>query len=306
MRFLIGLITTILLTSLSVDTEAQLLNRLKKKAKDAAEQKAEEKLAEQVQRAAEQAVERSWNSIFGEWEADSTGGMRVPFTMSSNVNTEDSYSFQTITTMEVRSRDKNGKEEPPFIADMHFSDDGTYTGTKFSSQEMEKQEGDLFIIYDFTNEAMVMLMENEDNKFSFGYKWDQYIMEDDSIAQDETNWDELEEWRGYEKIGNKNIMGYACDGYRSESDDETVEVWVTRDAGLGMTQLFKAHTNAKQMRGKVPDEYPYGMVMEMKNENHNSGEQVTMTVTDIKKNENITYTMADYPPMSLGKNSSEK
>jgi predicted Holliday junction resolvase-like endonuclease len=298
--------TTVLLTSLSVDAEAQLLNRLKKKAKEAAEQKAEEKLAEQVQRIAEQAVEQSWNSIFGEWEADSSGGMQVPFIMNSNITTEDSYSFQTITTMEVRSRDKNGKEEPPMYVEMHFGDDGTYTGTKFHSEEMKEQEGNLFIIYDFTNEAMLMLMENENNKFSFGYKWDQYMMEDDSIAQDDTNWDELEEWRGYEKIGTRNIMGYASDGYRSDSDNETVEVWVTRDADFGMSQLFKAHTNAKQMRGKMPDEYPYGMVMEMKNKNHKTGEQVTMTVTDIKKNENITYTMADYPPMSLSKKSSEK
>ncbi|MEL7833713.1 DUF4412 domain-containing protein [Fodinibius sp. Rm-B-1B1-1] len=306
MRFLIGLITTILLTSLSVDAEAQLLNRLKKKAQQAAEQKAEEKLAEQVQRAAEQAVERSWNSIFGEWEADSSNGMRVPFAMSSNIKMEDQYAFQTVTTMEVQSRDKNGKEEEPLIMDMHFSDDGTYTGTKFRSEEMEKQEGDLFIIYDFTNEAMLMLMENEGNKFSFGYAWDQHVTANDSLLQDDTNWDELEEWRGYEKIGSKNILGYACDGYRSQTDEETVEVWVTRDEDFGMTQLFKAHANAKQMRGKIPDEYPHGMVMEMKSDNHNTGEQVTMTVTDIKKNENISYLMADYPPMSLGKTSSDK
>lgn len=113
MKFLIACITTLLLSTLSIDAEGQILNRLKKKAQQAAEEKAEEKLAEQVQRAAEQAVERSWNSIFGEWEADSTGGMRFPFAMSSNIKTEDQYIFQTITTMEVRSRDKNGNEDPP-------------------------------------------------------------------------------------------------------------------------------------------------------------------------------------------------
>ncbi|PAU94477.1 hypothetical protein CK503_06675 [Aliifodinibius salipaludis] len=306
MKILSGLLIALLLTTWSIDANAQLLNRLKKKAKQAAEQKAEEKLAEQVQLLAERAVEKSWNSIFGEWDADSSGGIHVPFTMSSNIKTEDRYSFQTITTMEVRSSDKNGREEPPMNVDMHFSDDGTYTGTKFRSQEMEKQEGNLFIIYDLTNEAMLMLMENEGNKFSFGYKWDQQITENDSLSDEEANWDELEEWRGYEKIGSKNILGYGCDGYRSETDEETMEIWVTRDEDLGMTQLFKAQANAKQMRGKIPDEYPYGMIMEMKNENKKTGEQVTMRVTNIKKNENISYVMADYPPMSLGKTSSNK
>ncbi|MDZ7658255.1 DUF4412 domain-containing protein [Fodinibius sp.] len=306
MRFLIGIITTLLLTSMSVDAEAQLLNRLKKKAKEAAEQKAEEKLTEQVERAAQRAVERSWNSIFGEWEADSSGGMRVPFSMNSNIKTEDRYSFQTITTMEVRSRDKNGKEEPPMYVDMHFSNDDFYTGTKFHSQEMKKEEGDFFIIYDLKNEAMLMLMENEGNKFSFGYKWDQQIIENDSLSQDEADWEELEEWRGYEKIGSKNILGYRCDGYRSETDGETVEIWVTRDEDFGMTKLFKAQSNAKQMRDKIPEEYPYGMIMDMKSENSNTGEQMTMKVTDIKKNENISYSMSDYPPMSFGKTSSDK
>lgn len=195
---------------------------------------------------------------------------------------------------------------PPFIAEMHFSDNGTYTGTKYRSEEMEKQQGDLFIIYDFTNEAMLMLMENEGNKFSFGYEWNQPITENDSLSQNDADWDELEEWRGYEKIGTKDILGYSCDGYRSQNDEEIVEIWVTRDEDFGMTQLFKAHANAKQMRGKIPDEYPYGMVMEMKSEHRNTEEQMTMKVTDIKKNENISYLMADYPPMSFGNQPSNK
>jgi hypothetical protein len=153
---------------------------------------------------------------------------------------------------------------------------------------------------------MLMLMENEDNKFHFGYKWDQQAIENDTLTQDDADWDELEEWHGYEKIGSKSILGYACEGYRSETDEETVEIWVTREEDFGMSQLFKTQANAKQMRGKIPDEYPYGMIMEMKSENSNTGEQMTMEVTDIKKNENISYVMADYPPMSLGKTSSDK
>lgn len=306
MRFLIGIIVTLLLTSLSLDAEAQLLNRLKKKAQQAAEQKAEEKLAEQVEQAAQRAVERSWNSIFGEWEPDSTGKMRVPFSMNSNIETEDRYSFQTITTMEVRSLDKNGKGEPPLYIDMHFSDSDFYTGTKFHSQEMENKEGDLFIIYDLKNEAMLMLMEDEDNKFSFGYKWDQYLIENDSLFQSESDSEEIEEWRGYKKIGNKDILGYSCDGYQSQTDEETVEVWISRDNDFGMTQLFKAQANAKQMRGKIPEDYPHGMVMEMHTENLKNGEKISMEIISIDKDADISYSMADYPTMSLGNKSANK
>lgn len=306
MRFLIGIIATLLLTSLSLDAEAQLLNRLKKKAKQAAEQKAEEKIAEQLQRAAEQAVERSWNSIFGEWEADSSGKMRVPFSMNSNIETEDRYSFETITTMEMRARDKNGKEDPPVYVDMHFNDDDFYTGTKFHSQDMEKKEGDLFIIYDLKNKAMLMLIEDEDNKFSFGYEWDQYLIENDSLSQTESDWEEIEEWEGYEKIGSKDILGYSCDGYQSQTDEQTVEIWVSRDNDFGMTQLFKAQANAKQMRGKIPEDYPHGMVMEMHTENLKNGDKISMKIINIDKNANISYSMADYPTMSFGNKSTNK
>ena len=307
MKYLIIIITASLISvALSFNAEAQILNRLKKKAQQAAEQKAEEKLTEKVEQAAQSAVERSWNSIFGEWEADSSGRMRVPFSMNSNIETEDRYSFKTITTMEVQSVDKNGKEEPPLYVDMHFSDNNSYTGTKFHSREMENEGGDLFIIYDLKNEAKLMLMENEGNKFSFGYKWDQYIIENGSLTQSDSNWEEIEEWRGYTKIGNKNILGYNCDGYQSQTDEETVEVWVSHNNDFGMPQLFKAQANAKQMRGKIPEDYPHGMVMEMHTKNLKNGEKITMKITRIDKDADISYSMAEYPTMSFGNKSTNK
>jgi hypothetical protein len=40
--------------------------------------------------------------------------------------------------------------------------------------------------------------------------------------------------------------------------------------------------------------------MEMIQENHNSGEKTTMTITEINEKANVTYSMADYPAMSFG------
>jgi hypothetical protein len=309
MKYAISILAAIFLSGIfSVTAEAQLLNRLKKKAKEAAEQKAEEKLTEQVEQAAQRAVERSWNSIFGEFTADSSNGMQLPFTIGSNVKTEDAYHFNTITTMEIQSVRTDGKTEPPVIMAMHFGDDAMYTGTRFESEEMKKQEDDLFIIYDFKNAAMLMLMSNENDRFSFAYDWKQDFgsAESDSLYQEEVDWDEVDEWQNYKKIGSKNILGYNCDGYRSETDRERIEVWVSRDTEFGINNLFQANANTKQLKGKIPEDYPRGMIMEMLNEDLANGGKTTIKVIDIDKNANISYSMADYPAMSFAAKSPNK
>jgi len=301
MRYLIVILTASLLLPAFGTAEAQILKRLKKKAQEAAAQKAEEKLAEQVQHAAEQMVEQSWSSIFGEMEPDSTG--RLPFLQNSNVVTEDEYHFDTITTMEIQTTAEDGQSDPPTIMDMHFNTDEMYTGTSFSNEEMKEEEGELFIIYDFKNSAMLMLMANDKNKFSFAYDWNHAMdMVDDSArveAETELEQEELRDWQGYTKIGSKEILGYSCDGYKSQTDNEDLQIWVTRDAEYGMNQLFRAQTNTKQIKGTVPENYPAGMIMEMMARDLDSGETTTMRVTDIQKNARVRYVMADYPAMSF-------
>lgn len=308
MRILITSITLLcMVAGLATSAEAQLLNRLKKKAKDAAAQKAEEKLSEAVERKAEQMVEESWSSIFGEWEEGTDGEGRSPlFTMNSNVSTEDAYRFNTITTMEVEMTDKDGKKEPPITMKMHFNDDAMYTGTKYESEEMRKENGDVFIIYDFKNSAMIMLMQSEEDKFSFAYDWQQAMEqaealgeEMEEVEQDQENV-EADNWEGYSKIGTKTIAGYTCDGYRSENDREVTEVWVTQEADFGMQRMFGANASSKQLRGKIPADYPQGTMMAMESRNLESGEKITLQVVDIDRNANVTYSMSDYPTMSLG------
>lgn len=311
MKILISCITSVLmLCSLSVSTEAQLLNRMKKKAKDAAAQKAEEKMAEAIQRKAEQMVEKSWSNIFGEWEEDADGNRLPPmFSMNSNVTTEEAYRFTTITTMEIEMMDKNGKKEPPTIMRMHFNEDEMYTGTSYENEEMQQQNGDVFIIYDFKNSAMIMLMSSEEDKFSFAYDWKQSMQMAEKYNTEELseNAEEMEEdmWKGYSKIGTKNIAGYTCEGYRSENEQTVTEIWVTNEADFGMQRMFHANANTKYLRGSIPSDYPQGMMMAMESHNLDTGERMIMQVTDVNQNAKVTYIMSDYPTMSLGQQQKE-
>jgi len=301
MKVLTSIIALSLLSAgFVIDAEAQLLKRLKKKAQQAAEQKLEQKATEQLQQMAEQMVEQSWSSVFGDLSTDSAAGGPI-FLMNNNITTEEAYSFDTITRMEIEKIPQQGSSEPPVIMEMYFNPDQQYTGSRFYNDEMKQEKGELFIIYDIKNSAMIMLMANDKDKFSFAYDWNQALNVADSLQRksEPTDWEETEAWQGYTKIGQKDILGYACDGYRSETENETVEIWITREAEFGMNNLFRAHTNAKQLRGQIPAEYPQGMIMEMTSEEIDSGDKTVMRVTDIRQNTNENFVMADYPRMSL-------
>lgn len=104
-------------------------------------------------------------------------------------------------------------------------------------------------------------------------------------------------WRSYQKIGARTIAGYSADGYRTETADGTVETWVSHDKSLAMGGMFAANASLKQMKGRLPAEYPQGILLEMNSVNKNSGEKVTMRVTDINTRANVSYAMSDYPRM---------
>ncbi|NBC28166.1 MAG: DUF4412 domain-containing protein [Bacteroidetes bacterium] len=304
--------------------DAQLGKRLKERAKKAAENKVEQKLSNEVEKAAERAVEKSWNSIFGEEFGSEGDGINVSFTMNSNAVTEDAYSFDVTSTMEIETVTEDGTVEGPMIMQMHFNENELYSGTKFSGEEMEGSEGEMFMIYDLKNESMIMLMDSEDGKFSFAYDWKQAEQLAEEFSEIEEEQEETEMESGaedeaktvsepdnsvdeyqFEKIGTKTIAGLECQGYKTEDDDSVMEYWVTQDEDIGIYNMLRTNEQTKHLKGNVPDDYPAGMLMEMTQENLKSGEKTIMQVTDINRNASVTYTMNDYPTMSIGNQNKE-
>ncbi|MFU8861115.1 MAG: DUF4412 domain-containing protein [Cyclonatronaceae bacterium] len=298
-------LTILILIIFTSSVEAQILNRLKQRAQDRVERKVEEKIDNKLNQTADRMVDNAWDSIFGEAaENDKDGRRSIPFTLNSNVPTEDAYHFDIVTTMEIET-ESDGKKEPPVLMQMHFNENEMYTGTRYLGESVNSDDGDVFLIYDLKNSAMIMLMSSEDGKFSFAYDWakTEAMIEEMEKAGDpdeDSGTDTGDtEFQGYEKIGQKDIMGYRCDGYRSTADNTVTEIWVTREAAYGMETMFQANANSKQMRGKIPDDYPYGMMMEMISVDPESDEKVIMKVTDIKKNAQVTYRMNDYPNIGM-------
>ena len=296
-----------------------LMDRLKKKAAESVEKKAEEKIAGKIDQITQRMVDNSFSAMFGDSagatastpggsgaSGGSAGGSRggLPFSIGSNAKTESAYTFNVVTTMEVESS-RRGKSDGKAVMMMHFNTNEPYTGTSIVSADGKKLEGSAFVVLDAKNQAMVMMMasEKDNKKFSIAYAWKeaQKFAESANAPREQVNWDTVKVWRNYTRIGSKTIAGYAADGYRLESPEATTEIWVSRDKRLGLGNMFAANSGLKQMKGRLPAEYPQGMMLEMTNANTASGEMVTMRVTNIDTSARVSYAMSDYPKMEIGK-----
>lgn len=295
-------------------SNAQILDRLKKRAADAVEKKVEDKAAAKLDQMAQRLVDNSFAALFGDDSAAAPGAAdrpagaapgraRMPFSPGSNAKTEDRYTFSIVTTMEVETFRRGDKSDGKAILRFHFNPDAQYMGTSVEAANGKKADGAAFVVMDARNAAMVMLMESDKSKFSIAYDWKgalQAAQAAQAAATDPVNWDTVTVWRAYSRIGTKNIAGYAAHGYRAESPDGTVEIWVTRDAALAELNHWTAGSSLRPIKGKVPAEHPYGMLLEMSSTHRGSGERVTMRVTDIDARARVSYAMSDYPRMEMG------
>ncbi len=310
--------TALSLLAAASAADAQILDRLKKKAADAVEKKAEDKLSAKLDQMAQKLVDNSFDAVFGEPQpaagdaasgagGASAGGTKrtgLPFSIGSNAKTEDRYTFSLVTTMEVEAFSRADKSGGKALIKMHFNPNEQYTGTSITSADLKKADGSAFIVFDAKNSAMVMMMESEKSKFSIAYDWREaarYAEQVAASAPEQVNWDTVQVWRSYSRIGTRTIAGHQAHGYRAESPDATVEIWVTRDPVLRDVNLLASGSNLKPMKGKLPADYPHGMMLEMTSVNKSSGERVVMKVTGIETNARVAYAMADYPRMEMGK-----
>jgi uncharacterized protein DUF4412 len=299
-----------LLTLLAAPAQSQgIFGGIIKKAGDAVSQKAQDKVNSKIDEMSQKMVDNTFATMFGDSSgtgvkgsgggAGGPGATGSPFSLGNNAKTEDSYTFNVVSTMEIESSKNSDKA----ILKMHFNTNEAYTGTSITSADPKKAEqGNAFIVFDAKNQAMVMMMASDKKKFSIAYGWaeSQKFAPAAATPKEQVNWDTVKVWKSYSKIGTKTIAGYSADGYRMDTPDGNVEMWLSHDSKLSVGNMFGASSNLKQMQGRLPADYPQGMLLQMISTNK-SGEKLTMTVTSIDTNAHVTYAMSDYPKMDMGK-----
>jgi hypothetical protein len=298
----------IAITIAPVFGNAQILNKLKNKVQQAIERKIEQKVEEKVERevdkAAGKAVDNAWDAVFGADSASYNGSSIDTAKLKqlssvfnqANVPTESQYSFDIKTTMEMKFIPKSGRLDPPTILEMYFKQGTKYTGSSYKADASKNQAETMFMISDYQNKALIVLMSDKVKKFRTVMSMDPTLYNlsaEVEKQQEPVDWNNVTEWRGYKKLGKRTILGYSCDGYAITNEIGKSEVWITRDEIFGMENFFNAGNMG--MKSKFPSEMPYGMLVEMQSEDLKTGDKSIITLKEVKKGINQIFKISDYP-----------
>lgn len=250
--------------------EAQFLKKLQKKIED----KVEKKVIDNVSDKAAAETEKSLNKM---WEMDLSslpmGGMgeRVdPAEIPASYNFDWKYTMNMHTTEGEMDMTYLLKEDSP-----HFG------------MQLPNVPG-MFMVMDGEKQMMVMFMDSEGSKMLTATKLDPASLE---ASETENPYENAE----MKEIGSKEIMGYHCKGYQTETPEHVFTFYVTDEAGVSFSDIFKANQK-NAPKGFNPDWFKDGkalmMEMDMKDKNDPS-KNVSMTCTQLEKT-NFTLNKADY------------
>ena len=301
---------------IDVSPASAQLRGLGKRATDAVQRKTEQKLNQKIDEAAQKLVDRSFDTMFGDGSDSESGdgksskGSSRLFSMLPNAATEDHYDFDVVLTYKLENMPKGKSDGNEVLMMMNFNTNQPYAGTRIlSADPKRKDDGEVFAIFDAKNESMVMLMESKDGKFSMAYSWKDAARYADNSAPASAPASTASSrpsgspppTAAYSKIGSKTIAGYKADGYRQETDQAIVDVWVTQDASIAFSNMMGASSSMKQARSAIPGSHPGGMLLETLTVDKQNGDKTLFTVTKIEKNAGVRVNMNDYP--RLGKES---
>lgn len=150
------------------------------------------------------------------------------------------------------------------------------------------------IVLDFESMSMISFMVSNDSKMAL-------IMPIDKKRISESR--KSRGWKSNELVKTnetKDILGYACQLYRLQNDQEKGEIWLAPDLDIDLTDSF----SALGMNFAVADEtdskpMPKGFILEFITRNEQNNELARMKVTDVNLDAPYTFKTKGYVPTRL-------
>jgi hypothetical protein len=105
-----------------------------------------------------------------------------------------------------------------------LKEDAPYFGMR-----MPQAEG-MFMVLDMDKKLSIMYFSSGENNFITASKIDALIN-----PEDQTNSYENSELK---KIGTKNILGYECQGYQTETEEHNFTFYVTQEAPVSFSNMY--------------------------------------------------------------------
>lgn len=324
----ISLLTFLVLFAFGINSaNGQIVDKFLDKRKDAAKKSAFNRLGREADKEVDKGVNKGLDKIFGEEEADSVSSTPAGSSSSSSsrssgssssgpgmnalmgamgistgtANVKPLYEFDGFVEMTITNYEKGKAEDESVVYK-------TYTDSKSLDYGMEfTEEGDdgmSIIIFDAENGVMLTLADSDGEKtgfaIAFNAEQNEAIAENAEDAEDYDPDEYTDPYSTYKTGKTKKILGYSCDEYRieNEEDDDVITMWITNDLNKDMkkTYLQNSAFTGLFMYAYAAD----GAVMEYIIENKSNDDKTVMTVTDIDLNKRNTISTSGYTIMNMG------
>lgn len=303
-----------LATSLSLNTQAQVENYLKKKMNQAsqrAQQKADERLTREMNEAVDKQVDKAFDAALegeGEktdstqpasesttdYDARSAAMLKAMGISMEAANVKESYSYTGDLKMVVQSWDGKGNTDGPIHYTTYMNEDHSGFAMEFNQEEAHST-----IIFDYLEGSMIILTQSDGKKS--GMVTNYQVMADSLNEYPSGEESEMPDYTAYndnlKKTGrSKTIAGYRCEEYLYEDEEIVTSLWMTDDlpADLWANMLNSNYIAAANVG------YYGGFVMEMEQTEKSENTRTTMEVLDVNPNKPSSVSTAGYQIISLG------
>lgn len=264
------LIAVILISFGVTESNAQFLNKLKKRVLDKTEElvidKAADKVADKAADKTGEAMDKLLNHDFGSM-------------MNPMGNKVDMSKLPASYKFDYRYALKMSTKEGEIDMDYYLSKTEPYMGVKMYMGEDNNM--DMSMVYDEGNKAIFTNM----NGMAIATEMDM------SKAVNEAEDMDMYSDYTFKELPNRKILGYDCVGREMENDQYKFITYIAPDMEAGFGNMFKSeHTNLPPAMQKFSDEYKNGLMMYM--------EMVDKKSKD-KKNSNFTMECVAFEPTDL-------
>ncbi|WP_209330276.1 DUF4412 domain-containing protein [Lunatimonas salinarum] len=301
-------ISTVIFVSVSLFfgpflSEAQLLRRLKNAAEEGVARAVEKRVVSEVEKATQRQFEKAFGNLYGgPREGVNYDFGKILESINTNVEIADSYTFVGFAEMEVTGTESNGKTADPVLIKSYLSNNEQLTGMEFIDQSDTKTKERSVMIFDFQQNATIMLVEEGENKtrMAFGLDWQNMMENMGGVASEEESDDYKLEDFTFEKTGNsKTILGYSCEEYLAQNEEMEASYWISTEPIAGLQSFWGKNspflTQRMKSENKVTlDRFPDGSLMEMYFSSKTDKSTSQFTMVNIETDRSQTFVMADY------------
>lgn len=305
MKITIKLLTLLFFVISTTDSHAQFAKQLQKAAERGVSRAIERKVEIEVEKLAMRQLNKMFKDLYGTEDIETIPGMdmgKIMQSIQNDIEVDESYDFTGYSIFELTGLDEKGKAIEPVILKSYLSEDSNITGMEFS--EKTKKTDEVYVmILDFNRNISITLFENDGQKMRMAFGYDYAAMSEgvELEGSDESGEDQNV---SFNKTGNsKNIMGYDCEEYLVETDENITRFWVTKAPISGQASFWGQNNPflTARMKDHNPDLFqnlPTGNMMEAFMESKKDKSIMEMKVTDLKENQPKSFLMAEYPGMA--------